>query len=188
MKYLIAGLGNPGEAYKDTRHNVGFMVLERLLEKKEIPLQPDRYASSAMVKYKGKQLHLILPTTYMNLSGNAIRFHLNKHKLSPEQLLVITDDLALPFGKLRMRGKGSDGGHNGLKHIQETLGTQSYARIKFGIGDEFSKGQQVDYVLGPFSSEEQAALPPLLDACIEGIFSFVAIGLERTMNTFNSRA
>ncbi len=187
MKYLIVGLGNIGAEYEDTRHNIGFMIIQQLLERFEASTEMDRHAYLATVKHKGRQLLLLMPTTYMNLSGKAVRFHLDKHKIPHERLLVITDDISLPFGKLRMKGKGSDGGHNGLKHIQQTLGTQQYPRLRFGIGDDYSKGKQVDYVLGKFTLEEQEALPALIDKCCEGILSFVSIGLDRTMNTFNKK-
>ena len=187
MKYLIAGLGNIGTEYSDTRHNIGFRVLEALMEKWEISPQLDRHGYTAVGKYRGKSIVLLLPTTYMNLSGKAIRFHLNKHKIPLERLMVVTDDIALPFGTLRMRGKGSDGGHNGLKNIQELLGTQQYPRLKFGVGSNFHKGQQVDYVLSPFTDEEEEALPQFISQAAEGILSFIAIGLDRTMNSFNQK-
>ena len=187
MKYLIAGLGNIGAEYSNTRHNIGFRVMEALMEKWELSPQLDRHGYTVWGKHRGKQVLLLLPTTYMNLSGKAIRFHLNKHKIPNERLMVVTDDIALPFGTLRMRGKGSDGGHNGLKNIQELLGTQQYPRLKFGVGSNFSKGQQVDYVLSPFTEEEENALPKLVDKAADGILSYIAIGLERTMNAFNQK-
>ncbi|MEL6133301.1 MAG: aminoacyl-tRNA hydrolase, partial [Bacteroidota bacterium] len=167
MKYLIVGLGNIGTDYKDTRHNIGFMVVDRLLEKLGGDLELDRHAHTALAKHKGRQLHLVKPTTYMNLSGKAVKFHLNKHKIPLENLLIITDDLSLPFGKLRLRAKGSAGGHNGHKHIQEVMGTQQYARLKFGIGDDFSRGKQVNYVLDPFTLDEQADLPNHIDRAVD---------------------
>ncbi|RMG72723.1 MAG: aminoacyl-tRNA hydrolase [Bacteroidetes bacterium] len=185
MKYLIVGLGNIGPEYHDTRHNVGFMVLDRLAEQLKVSPEPNRYASTASGRVRGRQLHLVWPSTYMNLSGKAVRFYLDKHKLTPSQMLVITDDLALPFGKLRLRPRGSDGGHNGLKHIQEILGTNEYPRLRVGIGSDFAKGQQVDYVLDPFTAEEQEALPPILDRCVEGVISFATVGIERTMTSLN---
>ena len=188
MKYLIAGLGNIGTEYRKTRHNIGFMVLEALMEDQELSPASERYALTASAKHKGRSLQLIMPTTYMNLSGKAIRHHMQKHQIPIERLLVITDDIALPFGTLRLKGKGSAGGHNGLKNIEELLNTRQYARMRFGVGDSFSKGRQVDYVLGDFSNDEEAELPLLIDKCIKGIYSFVSIGLDRTMNSFNSRA
>ncbi|MDX2250489.1 MAG: aminoacyl-tRNA hydrolase [Bacteroidia bacterium] len=187
MKYLIAGLGNIGADYHETRHNIGFMVAVSLADKLGVSFEPDRLANKAVGKQRGRQLVIIQPTTYMNLSGKAIRYHLNDQKIPIENLIVITDDVALPFGTLRMRGKGSDGGHNGLKDIQEILGTQQYARIRFGIGSDFPKGTQVDFVLSRFSEEEYKAMPALLDKCVEGILSFINVGLERTMNTFNTK-
>jgi len=187
MKYLIVGLGNIGSEYTYTRHNIGFRVLDVLMDQWEVSPNPDRHAYTALGKYKGRQIHLVLPTTYMNLSGKAVRFHLNKHNIPLERLLVVTDDLALPFGTLRMRGKGSDGGHNGLKHIQDTLGTPQYPRLRFGIGSDFQPGTQVNYVLSPFTESEEEALPGLIDKAVEGILSFVTLGLSRTMNTFNRK-
>ena len=187
MKYLIAGLGNPGSQYRDTRHNIGFMVLDRLAERLKADFEPDRNADSAHGKFKGRQIHMIKPTTYMNLSGKAVRFHLQKHKIPNDHLLVVTDDLALPFGRLRLRGKGSDGGHNGLKDINALLNTQQYARLRFGVGNDFHKGQQVDYVLAPFSSEEFEAMPELIDKCVQGILNFATIGLGRTMSELNRK-
>lgn len=187
MKYLIAGLGNIGSEYEETRHNIGFMVIKELLKRNETSAESGRYASTSVVKYKGRYLHLIMPTTYMNLSGKAVRYHLDKQKIPLENLMVITDDLSLPFGKLRLRGKGSDGGHNGLKHIQETLGTTQYTRLKFGIGSDFPKGSQINYVLEKFSSEEMEAIPDLIDLAIKMIHGFSTIGLDRTMSSFNSR-
>lgn len=187
MKYLIAGLGNIGQEYVDTRHNVGFMVLNRLMERFNATPELDRHAHTAKIKYKGKSLFLVLPTTYMNLSGKAIRYHLQQQKIPEENLLVVTDDLALPFGTCRMRAKGSNGGHNGLKNIQELLGNTNYNRLRFGVGNDFQKGSQVDYVLSDFTDEEFEAIPPLLDACVEGILSFVGVGIARTMTSFNTK-
>ncbi|WNJ21225.1 aminoacyl-tRNA hydrolase [Pontibacter sp. G13] len=186
MKYLIVGLGNIGPEYEMTRHNIGFMVIDHLAGKLKVDMESDRLATTGIGKFKGRQFVLAKPTTYMNLSGKAVRYHMDKHKIPLENVLVITDDLALPFGRLRMRGKGSDGGHNGLKNIQEILGTASYARMKFGIGADFAKGAQVNYVLNPFSVEEQEALPDLIKASAEGALSFGTIGISRTMNAFNT--
>lgn len=185
MKYLITGLGNIGEEYRNTRHNIGFMVLERLMDRLGVFPESDRYATSAVAKFRGKQLICILPTTYMNLSGKAVRFHLDKHKIPPENLLVITDDIALPFGAVRIRPKGSDGGHNGLKSIQELLGNDNWARMRVGVGNDFPKGRQADFVLSPFPAEEQPLIPELLDTCADAIQSFAVAGLQQTMNTFN---
>lgn len=187
MKYLIVGLGNIGTEYADTRHNVGFMVVERLLARFDTTTQRNRYASTATVKHRGRQVLLVMPSTYMNLSGKAVRYYLDQEHIPIERCLIVYDDLALPFGQLRMRAKGSDGGHNGLKHINQTLGRQDYPRLRVGIGDDFPKGRQVDYVLSPFSDTEQAALPDVLDQGVEAVLSFVSIGIDRTMNTINQK-
>jgi len=186
MKYLIAGLGNKGAEYELTRHNIGFLVLDRLADVKGITFSLSRHAEKAELKFKGKQIHLIKPTTYMNLSGKAIAYWLQELKIPKENLLVVVDDIALPFGTLRMRKQGSAAGHNGLTHIEQVLGGTDYARLRFGIGNNFSKGQQVDYVLGNFTQEEFQALPPLMDKASEMILSFCTIGPDRTMSLFNS--
>jgi PTH1 family peptidyl-tRNA hydrolase len=187
MKYLIAGLGNIGPEYELTRHNVGFLVLDRLADVNKIEFKTDRLADKAELKYKGRQIHLIKPNTYMNLSGKAIAYWLQDLKIPKENLLVIVDDLALPFGSLRLRQKGSAAGHNGLKNIEQLLGGQDYSRLRFGIGNNFSKGQQVDFVLSNFDQQEFKELPALMDKSIEMIFSCCTIGVERTMNLFNVR-
>ena len=186
MKYLIAGLGNIGPEYELTRHNIGFLVLDRLADREGLKFDSGRYAFTSELKYKGRGLHLIKPTTYMNLSGKAVNYWLKELKIPIENLLVITDDIALPFGKLRMRGKGSNGGHNGLGNIQEVLNTEAYARLRFGVGGDFSKGRQADYVLSNFSKEEISELSFIMDKAIDGILSFCTVGLERTMNTVNT--
>lgn len=185
MKYLLVGLGNIGPEYADTRHNIGFMVLDYLAKKHEASFDISRHAFVTEIKHKGKSFTLVKPTTYMNLSGKAVAHYLSAGKIPVENMLVITDDLALPYGKLRMRAKGSAGGHNGLKHIEETLGNNEYARLRFGVGDNFSKGRQVDYVLSAFSKEELETLPELIEQAANMSLSFGAIGLERTMNFFN---
>jgi peptidyl-tRNA hydrolase, PTH1 family len=187
MKYLIAGLGNSSPEYELTRHNVGFLVLDRLADNHKIDFKTERLADRAEIKYKGRQLHLIKPNTFMNLSGKAIAYWLQELKIPKENLLVVVDDIALPFGSLRLRAKGGPAGHNGLKNIELILGSQEYSRVRFGIGNNFSKGQQVDFVLTNFEQEEFAALPSLMDKSIEMIFSFCTIGVERTMNVFNER-
>ena len=191
-KFLIAGLGNIGEEYAFTRHNVGFLVAEALaasLHKEESPasktFRSDRLVMLNESKFKGKTLVIIKPTTYMNLSGKAVNYWLQAEKIPVENLLVITDDLALPFGTLRLRKKGSNGGHNGLSDIIATLNTQEYARLRFGIGSEFSKGKQVDYVLGQWDSEEQKVLQEKIDTCVQIVKSFISIGIDRTMTDFN---
>jgi PTH1 family peptidyl-tRNA hydrolase len=186
MKYLIVGLGNIGPEYQYTRHNIGFMVLDDLAAKLSAKFDIAKLAFRAEIKHKGRTLILIKPTTYMNLSGKALNYWMKEEKVPLENIVVITDDIAIPFGKLRMRGKGSNGGHNGLGNIQEVIGTDSYCRIRFGVGSEFGKGKQVDYVLGEFSKDEQAGLGLLIDKVNEGILNFTTIGLERTMNILNS--
>ncbi|MEG0498340.1 MAG: aminoacyl-tRNA hydrolase, partial [Alistipes sp.] len=158
MKYLIVGLGNIGDEYADTRHNAGFEVLDALAKASNIAFTAGRYGSVAELKHKGRTLVLRKPTTFMNLSGKAVRYWLDAEKIAPENLLVVVDDIALPFGTLRMRPKGSAGGHNGLKNITELLGHENYARMRFGIGGDFARGQQVDYVLGTWSEEERKQL------------------------------
>lgn len=187
MKYLIAGLGNIGAEYQYTRHNIGFRVLDALAKASNIVFTDRRYGEIAELKVKGKTLILLKPSTYMNLSGNAVRYWLKEEKIPVENLLVVVDDLALPFGSLRLKGKGSDAGHNGLKNIQSILGTQVYSRLRFGIGSEFSKGRQIDYVLGEFSDEEEKALPERLETADEIIKSFCLAGLQNTMNQYNNK-
>lgn len=186
MKYLIAGLGNVGPEYELTRHNIGFLILDRLADEQKVAFSLERHAEKAELKYKGKQLHLIKPTTYMNLSGKAIAYWLQELSIPKENLLVVLDDIALPFGTLRMRSKGSSAGHNGLKNIELLLNGQDYSRLRFGVGGDFNKGQQVDYVLGNFSKKEFGELPLLMDKASEMILSFCTIGVERTMSLFNS--
>jgi PTH1 family peptidyl-tRNA hydrolase len=185
MKYLIAGLGNPGPKYEITRHNVGFLILDRLAEQKQCSFSLARLAEACEFKWKGRNFTLIKPTTYMNLSGKAINYWLQARKIPKENLLVVVDDIALPFGKLRLRPKGSAAGHNGLKNIEALIGGGNYARLRFGVGDEFHKGQQVDYVLSNFTSEELEVLPPLMDKAGEMILSFGTIGIDKTMSLYN---
>jgi len=185
MKYLIAGLGNIGPEYELTRHNIGFLILDRIADNHKIDFKTERLADRAELKYKGRQIHFIKPNTYMNLSGKAIAYWLQELKIPKENLLVIVDDIALPFGTLRMRTKGSAAGHNGLKNIELVLNGQDYSRLRFGIGNTFSKGQQVDFVLSNFSHEEITELPALMDKAAEMVSSFCTIGPERTMNFFN---
>lgn len=187
MKYLIAGLGNPGSEYENTRHNIGFKILDALAEPSNIFFSTNKYADHTELKHKGRTLVLIKPNTYMNLSGKAIRYWLEKEKIPIERLLVICDDLALPFGKIRIRAKGSDGGHNGLKNIHELLNTQNYPRMKFGVGAEFSKGRQVDYVLGNWSAEEEKTIGKRIELSRDAVLSIVTAGLNRTMSDFNKR-
>ncbi|MDP4678908.1 MAG: aminoacyl-tRNA hydrolase [Cyclobacteriaceae bacterium] len=185
MKYLIAGLGNIGPEYELTRHNIGFLVLDRLADKFDLKLAHDRLAYTAEFKYKSRNIYLIKPTTFMNLSGKAVNYWMKDKKVIKENVLVVTDDLALPFGKLRMRAKGSNAGHNGLKDIEQMLGGDDYARLRFGIGSDFSKGKQVDYVLGNFDSEQMNELTERIDKACEMILSFCTIGIQRTMSLHN---
>ncbi len=185
MKYLIAGLGNIGDEYHDTRHNIGFAAVDALAASLKGAFATDRLASVARMSLKGRSLVVIKPSTYMNLSGKAIRYWLQKEEVAPENLLVIVDDLALPLGALRLRTRGSDGGHNGLISIIETLGTTDFARLRIGIGNDFAKGYQVDYVLGRWTAEETKILLPRLEIPVELLKSFVLIGAERTMNGSN---
>ncbi|MBX2962478.1 MAG: aminoacyl-tRNA hydrolase [Cyclobacteriaceae bacterium] len=186
MKYLIVGLGNIGSEYELTRHNAGFLVLDRLVDIKSGSFTLSRHAEKAELKFKGRHIHFIKPTTYMNLSGKAIAYWLQQLAIPKENLLVIVDDIALPLGTLRMRKKGSAAGHNGLTHIEETLGGQDYARLRFGIGNDFPQGQQINYVLGNFSNDEIKSLPPLLDKAGEMILSFCTIGIDKTMSLYNN--
>jgi PTH1 family peptidyl-tRNA hydrolase len=185
MKYLIVGLGNIGPEYEITRHNIGFLTLDRLADQQKVEFETLKLAMKSEFKYKGRQIHLIKPTTYMNLSGKAVNYWMQELKISKENILVITDDIALPFGKLRLRAKGSSAGHNGLKNIEQLTGGQGYARLKFGVGDDFHKGQQVDYVLSPFKKQEFEELPFAMDKACEMILGFTTIGVNMTMSQFN---
>ena len=183
----MAGLGNIGSEYHYTRHNIGFRVLDALAEASNAVFMDKRYGFVSEIRIKGRTLVLLKPSTYMNLSGNAVRYWLQQGKIPDENLLVIVDDLALPFGTLRLKGKGSDAGHNGLKHIQTILGTQTYARLRFGIGNDFSRGGQVGYVLDNFTEEEEKALPAKLETFGEIIKSFCLAGIQNTMNLYNNK-
>lgn len=187
MKYLIAGLGNIGPEYKNTRHNIGFQILDALAEASNISFSDKRYGFVAEYKFKARSFILLKPTTFMNLSGRAVNYWLQKEKIDIKNLLVLVDDIALPFGTLRVRAKGGAGGHNGLDSINQVLGRNDYARLRFGIGDDFHKGYQVNYVLGEWSKEEKKELPFKIDDSIEIIKSFGTIGVERTMNFHNKR-
>ena len=187
MKFVICGLGNIGEEYANTRHNIGFLVLDTLAAKYNGTFTVQRLASVCEIKMKGRTLILVKPSTYMNLSGKAYSYWLTQSKVDIENSMVITDDLALPFNKIRIKTKGSHGGHNGLRNIQETLNSDQYTRMRMGISDAFAKGTQVDYVLGEFSGEEKKELQAYLDRAADAVVSFVTIGIERTMNTFNTK-
>ncbi|WP_288021417.1 aminoacyl-tRNA hydrolase [Tenuifilum sp.] len=187
MKYLITGLGNIGIEYSNTRHNVGFMVLDALAKASNISFEDSRYGSIAQLKHKGRTYVLLKPSTYMNLSGKAVSYWLQKEKIALENLLVVVDDIALPLGAIRLRPKGSDGGHNGLKNINDVLCTQNYSRLRFGIGNNFSRGRQVDYVLGEWTEDELKVLPERIKLAGEAILAFGTVGLERAMNLYNNR-
>lgn len=188
MKYLIVGLGNIGADYVETRHNVGFEVVERLAAEANEDWEVANLGSIARVKHKGRTLLLLKPSTYMNRSGKAVRYWLQQEKIEKDRLLVIVDDLNLDFGAQRLRGKGSAGGHNGLKDIDAMTGNNDYARLRIGIGDAFSKGRQVDYVLGKWSNKEMEDLPEILNYAAETVKEFTAIGLSRTMSSRNRKA
>ena len=187
MKYLIVGLGNIGDDYSDTRHNIGFTVLDAMAQASNTAFKDKRYGSIASIKYKGKDLILLKPSTFMNLSGNAVRYWLMKENIPAENLLVIVDDIALPLGSFRMRPKGSDGGHNGLAHISSVLATDEYARIRVGIGNDFRRGSQVNYVLGTWDKDEKKILNEKIPVVIDMIRSFVTAGVELTMTAFNKK-
>lgn len=187
MKYLIAGLGNPGPEYAGTRHNIGFGVVDALAAAHDAPFKPGRLAETAAFRHKGRTFILIKPQTFMNLSGRAVRYWLDQESLGPDRLLVVVDDLALPFGKMRMRASGSDGGHNGLTSIIEHLGTEAFARLRIGIGHAFARGGQVNYVLGAWDAEEQRELAGVVDQATKAVIGFGLLGVERAMNTFNKR-
>jgi len=185
-KYLIVGLGNIGADYTNTRHNIGFKVVEQFAALNGVVFETKKLGDLATFRFKGRVFTLLKPNTYMNLSGKAVKYWLEKQAIPQENLLVITDDLNLPFGSLRLKMKGSDGGHNGLKDIQDKLNTSQYNRLRFGINDAFSKGRQVDYVLGEWTAEESEKLKERLDHCAEFIKSFVMAGVKNAMNTYNN--
>ena len=187
MKYLIVGVGNIGAVYAGSRHNIVFTVLDAVAEASNTAFTTARYGDIAEAKYKGRTLVLLKPSTYMNLSGKAVRYWMDAGKIPPENLLVISDDIALPFGTLRLRPKGSAGGHNGLKNISELLGTEEYTRMRFGVGGDFPKGHQVDYVLGEWTDEERKALPERLKVFVDAIRSFATVGTQLTMTNFNKK-
>lgn len=187
VKYLIVGLGNIGDEYRDTRHNIGFNVVDALAKDAGVSFADRRYGFVANMSIKGRQLVLLKPSTYMNLSGNAVRYWMQQEKIPLENVLIVVDDLALPFGALRLKPKGSDAGHNGLKHIATTLGTQEYARLRFGIGNDFPRGRQVDFVLGQFTDEDMKTMPERVAVAVEIIKSFCLAGMAITMNQFNKK-
>lgn len=187
MKYLIVGLGNIGDEYRGTRHNIGFRILDAFAEASNISFSTDRYGDVGRGRIKNKQVVLLKPSTYMNLSGNAVRYWKDKENIELENILVLVDDLALPFGAIRLKGRGSDAGHNGLKHIAQTLGTDAYPRLRFGIGNDFPKGCQIDYVLGHFNLDERQKMPMRVEVATEAIRTFVLAGLQTAMCDYNNK-
>lgn len=187
MKYLIVGLGNIGEEYRDTRHNIGFMILDAFAEASNIAFSTERYGDVARGRLKNKQIVLLKPSTYMNLSGNAVRYWKEKEGIPVENILVVVDDLALPVGAIRLKGSGSDAGHNGLKNIAAMLGTQAYPRLRFGIGSDFPRGGQIDYVLGRFPAEDRKILADRIPVACDAIREFVLAGLGNAMCRYNNK-
>lgn len=187
MNYLVVGLGNIGAEYAGTRHNMGFMVLDAWAQASNIVFESGRYGSTASISFKGRKFILLKPSTYMNLSGKAVRYWMNELKITPENLIVISDDLNIPFGTLRLRKNGSAGGHNGLTNINELIGTQEYARIRVGIGNDFGRGQQVGYVLGKLSYEEMEQMKEISARVIDGVKAWATIGADRAMNQVNTK-
>jgi len=185
--YLVVGLGNIGAEYASTRHNMGFMVLDAWAQASNVLFKPDRYGEIAEVSFKGRWFVLLKPSTYMNLSGKAVRYWMQMLNLPLENLVVISDDLNLPFGTIRMRANGSSGGHNGLENIAQCLESEGWARIRIGIGNEFTRGGQIDYVLGDLSADEKAAIPAMATRIIQGIKDMATIGIQRAMNSLNTR-
>jgi PTH1 family peptidyl-tRNA hydrolase len=187
MKFLIVGLGNPGPEYADTRHNIGFQVLDHLAAAGSVRFSPDRYGDRAELRHKGRTFVLIKPSTFMNLSGKAVRYWMDTEGIPPERLLVVTDDLAIPFGAIRLRAKGGAGGHNGLTSIIELIGTEEYPRLRFGIGSDFPRGRQSEYVLGVWNEVEKKTLPERIELAGKAILQFGLLGLAAAMNNFNKR-
>ena len=186
-KFLVVGLGNIGAEYSETRHNIGFKVLDAFAKKEELTFEASKLGAVTSYKIKGRTILFLKPSTYMNLSGKAIRYWMEKEKIPLENLLVITDDINLPFGSIRVKTKGSDGGHNGLKDIIKVLGNANFARLRFGVGSDFVQGKQINHVLGDFAPEEQSEMPERLEKCTQMIKAFGTIGLGRTMSDFNGK-
>ncbi len=187
MKYLIVGLGNPGADYRDTRHNIGFRILDAFAQASNIAFETARYGDVAQGRVRNKLVTLVKPSTYMNLSGSAVRYWREREKIELDHILVLVDDIALPFGTIRIRPGGSDAGHNGLKSIAQMLGSQAYPRLRFGIGGDFPRGTQIDYVLGRFTAEEEAALPERINVAADAVRTFILEGLASAMNKFNNK-
>lgn len=186
-KFLIVGLGNIGEKYDETRHNIGFKIADAFVKEHEGKFSTEKLGDVAQLKIKGKTVFVLKPSTYMNLSGKAVKYWMQKEKILVENLLIITDDLNIDFGKLRIKGKGSSGGHNGLKDIQAMFNSGSYPRFRFGVGSQYSKGRQVDFVLGKWSADEESQLIERIPVCINAVTSFVTAGMSNTMNAFNGK-
>ncbi len=187
MKYLIVGLGNIGSEYAATRHNIGFRILDAYAEASNISFSTERYGDVAHCRLKNKQLVLLKPSTYMNLSGNAVRYWQQKENIALENILILVDDIALPFGAIRLKTSGSDAGHNGLKNIAQMLGTQAYARLRFGVGNDFARGCQIDYVLGNFTADQEKELPDRLKVAVEAMCEFVLAGAQSAMCKYNNK-
>lgn len=187
MKYLIVGLGNIGSEYAATRHNIGFRILDAYAEASNISFATERYGDVAHCRLKNKQLVLLKPSTYMNLSGNAVRYWQQKENIALENILILVDDIALPFGAIRLKTSGSDAGHNGLKNIAQMLGTQAYARLRFGVGNDFARGCQIDYVLGNFTADQEKELPERLKVAVEAMCEFVLAGAQSAMCKYNNK-
>jgi PTH1 family peptidyl-tRNA hydrolase len=187
MKYLIVGLGNIGDEYRDTRHNIGFKILDAFAEASNISFTTERYGDIARCRLKNKQLVLLKPSTYMNLSGNAVRYWKDKEGIDINNILILVDDIALPFGAIRLKPKGSDAGHNGLKNIAQMLGTDAYPRLRFGLGDNYPKGCQIDFVLGHFTLDERQKLPTRLEVAVDAMKEFVLAGIQNAMCQFNNK-
>lgn len=187
QKYLIVGLGNIGDKYVKTRHNIGFLVVEEMAKNAGFTFKPSNFGEVCQFKFRGRPVTLLKPDTYMNLSGNAVHYWMRKENIPMKNVMIVTDDLNLNFGTIRMRAKGSDGGHNGLKSIQDKLQSSKYPRLRFGISDTFAEGKQVDYVLGEWSTEEQEKMPERLATCSEAVYAFMFGGLNNAMNEFNGK-
>lgn len=187
MKFLIVGLGNIGDEYRNTRHNIGFKVLDAFAEASNTAFSTERYGDIARLRLKNQQLLLLKPSTYMNLSGNAVRYWKDKEGIELENILIIVDDIALPFGAIRIKARGSDAGHNGLKNIAEMLKTDAYPRLRFGIGNDFQRGGQIDYVLGNFTLDQRQCLPTRIDVAVDAIKEFCLAGINNAMNTYNNK-
>ena len=185
--YLVVGLGNIGAEYAASRHNIGFMILDAWAQASNVVFEPGRYGDQAVIREKGREFHLLKPSTYMNLSGNAVRYWLQKLDIPREQMLVICDDINLPFGTIRLRRNGSNGGHNGLGNIEEVLESREWARLRVGVGHDFAEGQQIDFVLGSFSEEQRAAIPEIAKKIIGGIRTWCFVGMDKAMTQLNMR-